>query len=69
MNKSLKEKLYDIIFESDTKAGKTFDVALLVVILFSILVVMLESVPRYESRFGDLLRGIEWVVTIEFTLE
>jgi len=69
MNKSLKEKLYDIIFESDTKAGKAFDVALLFVILFSILVVMLESVPRYESRFGDLLRGIEWVVTIVFTLE
>lgn len=69
MNKALKEKLYDIIFESDTKAGKTFDVALLFVILFSILVVMLESVPRYESRFGDLLRGIEWVVTIVFTLE
>ncbi len=69
MNMTLKEKLYDIIFESDTKPGKAFDVALLVVILFSILVVMLESVPRIESRFGDLLRGIEWVVTIVFTLE
>ncbi len=69
MNKALKQKLYDIIFESDTKPGKAFDVALLVVILFSILVVMLESVPRYESRFGNLLRGIEWIVTIVFTLE
>ncbi len=69
MNKTLKQELYDIIFESDTKPGKAFDVALLVVILFSILVVMLESVPRYESRIGDLLRGIEWVVTIVFTVE
>lgn len=69
MNKSLKEKLYDIIFGADTRPGKKFDVALLVIILFSILIVILESVPRYETRYGDILRAIEWGVTIVFTLE
>jgi voltage-gated potassium channel len=36
-------KLHDTIYESNTKAGKAFDVALLVFILASILVVMLDS--------------------------
>lgn len=69
MNNTLKEKLYDIIFEADTKPGKIFDIGLLIVILFSIFIVVLESVPRYESRYGDILKAIEWAVTIIFTLE
>lgn len=35
-NEQLKHKLYVIIFESDTPAGKRFDVALIVCILLSI---------------------------------
>ena len=40
-----KEQFYEIIFEADTPAGKFFDVALFVVILISVALVMLESVP------------------------
>ena len=69
MNEQLRKKLFDIIFEADTKPGKAFDVALLIVILFSVLIVILESVPKYESQYGNFLRTIEWVVTIVFTLE
>ena len=36
-NKELKHKLYIIIFESDTPAGKLFDVALIICITLSIL--------------------------------
>lgn len=67
--KTQKEKLYEIIFESESKPGKLFDIALLVVILFSIFIVILESVPGIEDRFGPLLKSIEWVVTIVFTCE
>lgn len=69
MKEILRKKIFDIIFEADTKPGKVFDVVLLIVILFSVLIVILESVPRYESRYGDFLRAIEWGVTIIFTLE
>ncbi|UCG26931.1 MAG: ion transporter [Bacteroidales bacterium] len=69
MNENLKQKLYEIIFEADTKPGKAFDIALLIVILFSIFIVILESVPRYESGYGDILKAIEWIVTIIFTME
>lgn len=64
-----RRKLYAIIFESDTPAGKTFDILLLVAIVLSILVVSLESVTSIRLRYGWLLVALEWVFTILFTVE
>lgn len=62
-------KLYTVIFEADTRAGRLFDLWLIVLILSSVLVVMLDSVqslgPKHDLAFGVL----EWVFTIAFTLE
>ncbi len=69
MQSSLKKKLYDIIFEADTPAGKAFDIILLIVILFSILLVMLESVASINLQYGAFLRIAEWVITIIFSIE
>jgi len=65
----LKKRLYEIIFEADTPRGKVFDVALLVVILISILLVLLESVPSINARHRSALRIMEWVITGIFTVE
>ena len=67
--KELKEKLYEIIFEADTREGKAFDVVLLIVILLSIALVMLESVPSLRIKFGSELRILEWAITIIFSIE
>ncbi len=40
-----KETLYRIIFESDTKKGKQFDIILLWIIMLSFIVVMIDSLP------------------------
>jgi len=70
MGKSnLKNRMYEIIFESDTFAGKLFDIILLLVRLLSVIVVMLESVSSIEFRFGEILRISEWIFTIVFTIE
>ena len=37
-------RLYDIIFESDTRAGRIFDLGLMLLIISSVIVVMLDSV-------------------------
>ena len=66
---SLREKLYHIIFESDTPAGKAFDVALLVAILLSILIVTLESVQWIMVEYNAEIKGVEWFFTIIFTIE
>ena len=64
-----REKLWRIIFRSDTPGGRRFDLALLWVIAGSVLVVMLESVESIRQEHGPLLRGIEWAFTIIFSLE
>ncbi len=62
-------RLFLIIFESDTAAGKAFDVALLIAIFLSVIVVMLESVQSIAATHGPVLHALEWVFTILFTIE
>lgn len=64
-----RRRLHEIIFEADTRAGRAFDVALLVLILASISVVMLESVRWIREDHGALLRALEWAFTILFSIE
>lgn len=69
MTNKTKEKLYEIIFEADTTAGKTFDISLLATILISVVLVMLESVPAIRNNYHILLRILEWIITIIFSIE
>ncbi len=66
---SWRTRLYVIIFEADTPAGKLFDVLLLIAILLSVLVVMCESVDSLEEEHRRLLVRAEWFFTLLFTLE
>jgi voltage-gated potassium channel len=65
----LRARLHTVIFESDTPAGKLFDVALLVAILGSVLAVTLDSMSSFHDEYGELLRTAEWAFTILFTIE
>lgn len=62
-------RLYTIIFEADTLAGRRFDQALIAVILASVAVVMADSVHDISSRFHGWLMLAEWFFTLVFTLE
>jgi voltage-gated potassium channel len=64
-----RRRLHTIIFESDTPAGKAFDILLLASIVASVLVVMLDSVTSFQARYGQQLAALEWVFTILFTVE
>lgn len=64
-----KKKLYLIVFGTETKAGRRFDVFLLWIILLSVLVVMIESVPEIGKKYDKIFFTIEWVMTILFTIE
>jgi voltage-gated potassium channel len=66
---TFRERLHEIIFEADTAAGKSFDIALLVMIILSVIAVLLESVASVCAQFGPWLRAFEWAVTIAFTIE
>jgi voltage-gated potassium channel len=62
-------RLHEIIYESNTRAGKAFDVALLFAIFTSILVVMLDSVAGLHRSYGGLFNTLEWCYTGLFTVE
>lgn len=64
-----KEKLHEVIYEADTKAGKLFDVILLIVIIISLVLVMLDSVDYLYEAYHDWFVIAEWVITIFFTIE
>ena len=68
-DRGLRRWLYTTIFEHDTRRGFVFDVLLLAAILLSILVVMVESVESIDASYDALLHGMEWALTILFTLE
>lgn len=65
----MKKKLYEIIFEADTRAGKLFDLVLIFLIFASIFIVMLESVPGNSEEMTLWLQKAEWIITIFFTIE
>jgi voltage-gated potassium channel len=65
----LRHRLHTLIFESDTRAGRIFDTALLVMIILSILVVMLDSIDSLHTQYGDLFFALEWFFTSLFTIE
>ncbi len=69
LHKNWRSRLSEIIFGTDTPAGKAFDVLLIWSILFSIVIVILESVHSIRNVYGGILYGIEWFFTIMFTIE
>jgi len=66
--KSWRERLYIIVFFSDTPAGRYFDIALLLAIVASLVVVMLDSVRSF-GRYGELFYALEWGFTSLFAAE
>ncbi len=64
-----RERVWRIIFLSDTPAGRTFDVILLVLISASVLVVMMESVEPLRLKHQQEFLTAEWIFTILFTME
>ncbi|MGB2817560.1 MAG: ion transporter [Burkholderiaceae bacterium] len=64
-----RRRWFIVIFENDTRAGRLFDIWLLVAILASVLVVMLDSVHAVSDRHGTLFDVLEWGFTLAFTAE
>jgi voltage-gated potassium channel len=68
-SQSWRQRLYIIIFHTDTPAGQRFDRYLLLTIMASLVVVMLDSIDSIHSQYAPLLAGLEWGFTLLFALE
>jgi voltage-gated potassium channel len=68
-DRGIRERMYTIIFEADTRAGRAFDFALIAAILISVTAVVLDSIESIAARHHRLLTAIEWFFTLLFTVE
>lgn len=59
----------EIIFETNTREGKAFDLILLLLILLSVALVMVDSITGIHLRYGFYLYIGEWLFTFLFTIE
>ena len=69
MTMYIKKEVERIIFGTDTKAGRLFDIVLLWTIICSVILVILDSVQKLNIQYGNYLRIAEWTITILFTVE
>lgn len=65
----LRRRMYTIIFEADTTAGRRFDIALVIIILLSIATVLADSMPSIGKRYGTTMSLLEWGFTLLFSAE
>lgn len=68
-DKHWKTVLYETVFEADTRAGKLFDLTLLVLIILSTITVMIETMPEIPRQYAHYFYKLEWFFTIVFTVE
>ena len=65
----LQQAIYEVIFGYESRAGRWFDIALIVLILSSVTAVLADSVDSIHSNYGGLIYHLEWAFTLIFTLE
>lgn len=69
MSSATRNRLYNIIFHSDTPGGRRFDWVLLWLIIGSIAAVFLESISSVRKNYLPVITAAEWFFTIIFTIE
>jgi len=69
MKVDLRNRIFVIIFGTETRLGRTFDIVLLWMIILSVSAVVLESVPSIRAAHHDVFVSTEWFFTIVFSLE
>jgi len=65
----LQRSVYAIIFGTGEGLARNFDIGLIIMILASVLVVLLDSIPEYHAQYGLLFLYLEWGFTALFTIE
>lgn len=65
----MKQRLKQIIEDSDTKAGKTFDLTIQAIIVLSLVCFSIETLPDLSDESRTLLHVIEMISVIIFTVE
>ncbi len=61
--------LVEIVQKSDSRLGRAFDMTILVLIVYSVITLSIETLPNLSEQTTFFLRISEVVVTLIFTVE
>jgi len=64
-----KERMREVLFDSDSPTGRAFDITVIVAIAISIIIAFIESSPNLPPMAKLVLKILEYVLTVLFTLE
>lgn len=62
-------RIYQIVFEADTRAGRLFDITLTILIILSIVTVSIDSLRNLSAATQTAMAVLEWLLTALFTAE
>ena len=65
----IRQRIFIVIYGTNTVPGRLFDLILLGVIVLSVILVMLETVQGFDIKYHDEVVFLEWVITVFFTIE
>lgn len=68
-NPGWRQNVYNVIFKSDTRKGKVFDIILVLFILTNIGVLFMESMLGPDSKYAHLFKVLDKIYLIFFSLE
>ncbi len=69
INSSTKEKIRVIIEETDTRAGRLFDLSIQILIIFSLIVYSVGTIPKLPPLWKTILHWVDIFCYIVFTIE
>lgn len=69
LSENQKAKLRKVILETDSPQGRKFDLILVFIIVLSVFIVMLETIPEINDKIFVYLFILEWIITVIFTVE
>ena len=64
-----KQKINIIIYGTNTRAGRLFDLILLLIIVLSVILVMLETIKDFDTKYHNQIVILEWIITFFFSIE
>jgi voltage-gated potassium channel len=64
-----RRRMHEVVFESETSAGRVFDKVIVTAILVSVAIVIADSVSALNREHRQLFDGLEWFFTLLFTVE
>ncbi|MCL1068341.1 ion transporter [Shewanella olleyana] len=64
-----KKQIRTVIFGTETRSGRWFDIGLIICILLSVLLIILDTIDVYHQQYGQIIYYTEWAFTWLFTIE